>query len=272
MDRTAGDRTAGGAFARWDGDLYAANTAHHRQYDAAILTGVEVDPAARLLDLGCGSGDFTATLAGLVPAGSVLGVDADSDMIRVAAGRSTAANVEFRALLAQDIGARLPASSFDAVVSVATLHWVPAADQPAVLAGLARILRPGGLFRAEFGGAGQIAATRAILDEEARRFGDGTPRWFFPEPADYRDLLHDAGFSTGDGWVRLLSQRRSIPDEQGVRGWLTSQVLVAYDSVVPPHRLIEFREAAQRRVVQEMRRADGTFDQDYVRLDLRARR
>jgi trans-aconitate methyltransferase len=260
------------AMAQWDAKLYAQNTAHHRQFDAAILQGVDLDPTARVLDLGCGSGDFTATLAGLVPEGSVLGVDADPDMVRVAAERRAAANTEFQVLPAQRISTVLPAGSFDAVLSVATLHWIPSPDHAQVLAGIARILRPGGLFRAEFGGAGQIAAARSILDEEARRVGGDAPPWCFPEPDAYRDLLTAAGFQVADGWVRLLPQRRSMPDRDALIGWLRSQVLVGYDSVVPASRQIEFRAAAEQRAGGELRRADGTFDQDYVRLDLRVQR
>jgi trans-aconitate methyltransferase len=260
------------ALKRWDAALYAQNTAHHRQYDSAILQGVALDPAASVLDLGCGPGDFTSTLADLVPAGTVLGVDADPDMVRVAAERNAAHNTEFRELPAQRISAELPADSFDAVISVATLHWIPASDQPLVLAGIARILRPGGHFRAEFGGAGQIAAVQSILDEEARNVGGGTAPWFFPEPDSYRDLLQAAGFRIDDGWVRLLPQRRSMPDETALLGWLRSQVLIAYDALVPASRLMEFRANAERRALGELRRADKTFDQDYVRLDLSVKR
>lgn len=256
---------------QWDGALYADNTAHHRQFDATVLEGVRLAPDARVLDVGCGAGDFTRRLATLVPDGAVLGVDADPDMIRVAAEGDPVANVDFRAVQAQELADAVPADSCDAVVSVATLHWVPEADHAGVLAAIARILRPGGLFRADFGGAGQIAATREILDEEARASGATAPtRWFFPEPAAYRALLTAAGLRVDGGWVRLLRQRRSMPDAGALRGWLRSQIPLAYDTVVPADRLAQFRVSAESRVLAETRRADGTFDQEYVRMDLLA--
>ncbi len=270
----AGTTTAGGGHPhpRWDASLYADNTAHHRRFDDSVLDGIDVPADARVLDLGCGVGDFTRRLADVVPDGAVLGVDAAPDMVRVAASRCDRRNVDFRTVPAQRLDSMAAESSYDAVVSVATLHWIPAADQPGVLAQIRRILRPGGLFRAEFGGAGQISAVRALLDEEARAAGGGTAPWFFPDAHTYRRLLESAGLSTRDGWVRLVHQRRSVPDADALLGWLRSQVLVGYDPVVPEDARDAFRRRAESRAVAELRRVDGSFDQDYVRLDLRAHR
>src|SRR4029079_4446533 len=59
----------------WDGALYAANTAHHRRYDAAFLATLPLHNGDRVLDLGCGAGDFTAIGAARHLAGEVVGVD-----------------------------------------------------------------------------------------------------------------------------------------------------------------------------------------------------
>jgi ubiquinone/menaquinone biosynthesis C-methylase UbiE len=53
----------------WDGAAYAANTGHHRVFDAAFLATLPLQGNERILDLCCGSGDFTRALADLVPAG-----------------------------------------------------------------------------------------------------------------------------------------------------------------------------------------------------------
>src|SRR4051794_5430111 len=70
--------------APWDGELYAANTSHHRAHDAGFLERFPVRPTDRVVDIGCGSGDFTAIVAGLVPDGEVIGVDPQPSLLEVA--------------------------------------------------------------------------------------------------------------------------------------------------------------------------------------------
>lgn len=255
----------------WDGGLYAANSAHHRRYDDLVLSDLAVPPHGRVLDLCCGVGDLTAALAALVPDGAVLGVDAAQDMVDTANRRVRVPNVTFTRALAQRLDEVTDPGTFDAVVSVAGLHWIPAADQPRVLAAVARALRPGGVFRASFGGAGQIARLRAVLDAESARLGGGTAPWYFPTVAAYAALLDRAGLRTETGgWVRLVRQRRAFGDAVSFAGWLRSQVLIAYDAVLPTGTVAEFRRNAEQRAVDELRGPDGDFDQDFIRLDLRA--
>ncbi|HEY6749124.1 MAG TPA: methyltransferase domain-containing protein [Mycobacteriales bacterium] len=256
----------------WDAELYAANTAHHRRHDADFLGGLTLPAGARVLDVGCGVGDFTARLAGLAAGVEVLGVDADPGMVATASSRYGSDAVRFSVARAQELDRVVPAASVAAVFSVAALHWVPAAEHPAMLAQVRLVLRPGGLFRAQFGGQGQIAAVKAILDEESARLGGGPAGWFFPSPADYRPLLEAAGFTVpADCWVRLLRQVREFPVAEGMLGWLRSQTFPAYEPVLPAGASAEFRARCEERAVAELRRADGSYDIDFVRLDLLVR-
>jgi trans-aconitate methyltransferase len=255
----------------WDAALYAANTAHHRRHDDDFLGGLTLPAGARVLDVGCGVGDFTARLATLGPGVEVLGLDADPGMVATAAGHASP-SVRFAVCRAQELDRVVPADSTDAVFSVAALHWVPAGDPPGMLAQLRRVLRGGGLFRAQLGGQGQIAAVKAILDEESVRLGGGPAGWFFPAPADYRSLLAAAGFAVpDDGWVRLLGQVRRFGTAAEMLGWLRSQAFPAYEPVLPPAAVAGFRGRVEERAVAELRRADGSYDLDFVRLDLLVR-
>jgi trans-aconitate 2-methyltransferase len=253
----------------FDGALYAANTAHHRAHDDEVLAGVPLTPGTRVLDLGCGSGDFTSSLVPLVtPGGRVVGLDVSPS--QVAHARANHAPAEFVVGRAQDVGVLFPPASFDVVVSVATLHWVPAVDQPAVLAGVASALRDGGVLRIDMGGAGQIEAARAVLDQVSARFGGPSSPWYFPSPEDYRPLLDAAGFSVLR--LRLLRQRRAFRDRAAFEGWLRSQVLPAYLPRIAPDVRTSFVQACLDEGEARLRRPDGGYDQDYVRLDVLAGR
>jgi ubiquinone/menaquinone biosynthesis C-methylase UbiE len=253
----------------FDGTLYAANTAHHRAHDAEVLADVPLAAGTRVLDLGCGSGDFTAALVPAVaPGGRVVGVDVSPSQVEHA--RAHHPGAEFLVGRAQDVGGLFPPASFDVVVSVATLHWVPDADQPSVITGLAAVLPRGGVLRVDMGGAGQIEAARQVLDGVSASFGGPASPWYFPTAQGYRARLEAAGF--GVRRAGLVRQRRSFPDAVAFEGWLRSQILPAYLPGIAPDRRDGFAAAALATGLERLRREDGSYDQDYVRLDVLAER
>ncbi|HET6533090.1 MAG TPA: class I SAM-dependent methyltransferase [Actinoplanes sp.] len=93
-----------------------------------------LDGTGRLLDVGCGPGSLTIVLAPLFR--SVVGVDADPDMLGEAARHaedSGVDNVEWRCLRAEELPAGL--GTFDVITFAQSFHWM---DQPVV----ARTVRP----------------------------------------------------------------------------------------------------------------------------------
>jgi trans-aconitate 2-methyltransferase len=253
----------------WDGALYAANTAHHRAHDTAVLSVLDLRASDRVLDIGCGVGDLTVRVAGLVPDGEVVGLDPSPSLLATARAQHVAPNLRFVEGTAQRLTAAV-AGPFDVVLSTAALHWVPAVDQPAVLRGVFDVLRPGGLLRVDMGGAGQIAAVLDVLDPESLARGGPVCPWFFPGPQAFRQLLETAGLEAQD--VRLVRQRRAFPDGEALLGWLRSQVVQAYEPALPPTEVQGFQAAVERRALAELRRQDGSYDLDFVRLAVLARR
>src|SRR3954464_6253695 len=126
----------------WDGASYAANTAHHRRYDEEILATLPLRPSDRVLDLGCGSGDFTIQVAARVPDGHVGGLDAQRSMLDEAR-RVAGPNQSFVEGPVQRLAALLQDQPpFDLVLSRSVLHWVPLADHARVLTDSYAALRP----------------------------------------------------------------------------------------------------------------------------------
>ena len=103
----------------------------------ALVERLELEPGARLLDVGCGTGRLAQwmTERGI----AVTGIDPGEERIRIA--RSRTREVRFEVGEAEDLHA-FEDASFDAVCMSSVLHWV--ADKPTALAEARRVLRPGG--------------------------------------------------------------------------------------------------------------------------------
>ena len=254
----------------WDGGRYAANTGHHRVYDQLYLDTLPVRAGDVVLDLGCGSGDFTAVVAALVPDGEVIGLDPQPSLLDEARHRA-APNQRFVQGAVQQLGALFPvAGSFDVVMTRAVLQWVPLADHPGVLADAFRLLRPGGWYRAEFGGAGNIPVILRLLDDVAAGLGGPQRPWTFADVGPYLELVEQAGFDLDGGFLRLTPQRRHF-DRGTLMGWFHSQAVQAYTTTMDAEAGAAFVRGVESRF-DELARWDGTFDQTFVRMDLLARR
>jgi trans-aconitate methyltransferase len=132
------------------------------------------------------------------------------------------------------------------------------------LAAARRALADDGRLLIEFGGYGQLASVREVLDPLAAACGGAPPTWWFPHPDEYTPLLDAAGFEVEE--CVLLTQPRAMADEEALHGWLTSQVLVGYQPHIPAAAWSTFVAGALAGVTELVRRSDGSCDVEYVRI------
>lgn len=237
----------------WDPDRYATHAAFVPALGAPVVELLAVQPGERVLDLGCGDGALTEQL--VERGADVVGVDASPAMVERASARGLDARVVD--------GASLPFDrEFDAVFSNAALHWMRDAD--AVLAGVARALRPGGRFVAEMGGHGCVAAVRvALVSVLARRGVDGASRdpWYFPTVEDYGRRLERAGFAIGS--IALIPRPTLLPGD--VRDWLDVFAGSFLDGLDGAERAL-VRDEVVALLAPALRDEAGRWTADYVRL------
>ncbi|MEW2131079.1 class I SAM-dependent methyltransferase [Streptomyces sp. NPDC005435] len=127
-----------------EADTYDASRGGEARAEAAAeaVLALIPDRTGRLLDLGCGTGTVTRRLAAARPDLRVTGLDRARAMTR-----RSAVLVPGAILRADCRQLPFPDTTFDAVTSIWLLHLLAdPADRRAVLAEVARVLRPGGTY------------------------------------------------------------------------------------------------------------------------------
>jgi trans-aconitate methyltransferase len=244
---------------RWDPSAYSEHARFVSDLGAPAVDLLAPKPGERILDLGCGDGALTESIA--AAGASVVGVDSSEEMVAGARRRGLDARLaDARKLEFED--------EFDAVFSNAALHWMREPD--AVIAGVHRALRPGGRFVAEMGGHGCVAAiTLGLVAVLSRRGIDAMKLrpWYFPTAAEYGAKLRSAGFVLDE--IVLFPRGTILPG--ALEDWLDTfaRPFVA-DVPREEHRAV-FSEVA-RMLAPMLRDEQGVWTADYVRLRFAARR
>jgi demethylmenaquinone methyltransferase / 2-methoxy-6-polyprenyl-1,4-benzoquinol methylase len=113
----------------------------YKVWNRKVVRATGLRPGDAALDLACGTGSLTRSLANAVgPTGSVLGLDFSPEMLRAAQARP-APNVEYRLGDATDL-AGVPSGRFDAATIAYGARNIPNLD--GLFAEMARVLKPGG--------------------------------------------------------------------------------------------------------------------------------
>ena len=109
--------------------------------DFNVLNHLNFSKISKVLDLGCGTGNITSTLAERVgPKGVVTGVDPDKERIEVAMAENQHSNVTFFVGNEQTF----PKDQYDLVFCRYVTHWI--SNKQAVFQNVSKNLQPGGTF------------------------------------------------------------------------------------------------------------------------------
>lgn len=247
---------------KWDAGLYDAKHSFVWKMAGGVLELLEAKPGERILDLGCGTGHLTTKIA---EAGAhVMGVDRSPEMIRQAREKYPA--LRFEVMDARELSLD---GMFDAVFSNATLHWIKEPER--VIAGMAKVLRPGGRFVAEFGGKGNTdellkAVQRAWA--KLRLPGHAPHPWYYPSVAEYAALLEKNGFEVN--YAILFDRPTPLDDgERGLRNWL-EMFGGSFAEDLPDTKRGRLKEEIEEELRPVLFR-DGHWVMDYRRLRVAAK-
>jgi ubiquinone/menaquinone biosynthesis C-methylase UbiE len=168
----------------WGWATPAGRIRHVRR--AEFLSSIPLPADSRVLEIGCGTGTFTASLAGRFR--RLIAVDISAELLAVARRRVPGAT--FVQMDAHDMPFR--DSSFDAVVGVSVLHHL---DWALALRNLRRLLRPEGWIRFS---EPNLANPQVFLQKSIpilkRLAGDSPDEYAFTR-SEARRCLESSGFS-----------------------------------------------------------------------------
>lgn len=240
----------------WNSSLYDQKHAFVFEYGKGLIPMLDPQPGELILDLGCGTGHLTKTIA--ESGAHVVGIDSSQPMIEKA--RATYPELEFLIANARDFSFTDP---FDAIFSNATLHWVQPPES--VVGRISASLKTGGRFVAEFGGKGNIATIKGAFQQSIRELTGSEVDfgWYFPSIGEYASLLERYGLAVRS--AMLFERQTPLEDgEKGLRTWLRmfgDRVFQQLPDAVREQVLERTEEKARPRLFR-----DGQWFADYVRL------
>jgi tRNA (cmo5U34)-methyltransferase len=113
-------------------------------YGSAADVAARFFPSApHILDLGAGTGIFSAAIVERVPSARLTLLDASADMLQRAKARLAEWQPE---IIVQSLSEALPSGPFDVVISALAIHHSSDEEKQSLYGGIFKVLSPGGLF------------------------------------------------------------------------------------------------------------------------------
>lgn len=204
----------------WNPDVYLTFADHRGRPFFDLTSRVRVENPRRVVDLGCGPGNLTVTLAERWPDAEVEAWDSSPEMVESARERGIDAQVG-------DVRSWEPKPDTDVVVSNATLQWVP--EHAELLVRWAGALSTGSWIAVQMPGSFNSPSHEAIRTVARREpFANRLRDMPFPErervspAADYAALLTDAGCRV-DAWETVYIHE--LTGEHPVLDWMSGTAL-----------------------------------------------
>ncbi len=225
----------------WDNDMvrsYVHYSDLQRRWAWSFLAPhlKEIQPDAKILDIGCGDGKITADIAKFIPKGSILGIDLSNSMLEWAKKQYHSLeypNLSFKERSFLETGL---VDQFDLIISFCALQHC--ADQRGALGEISKILKPNGKVLI------LVPAMNNKAWNQARAKVQASPKWApywqgysprkFLSVQQYEDLLKETGFHV----VKIENIQTMDPfiDKDEILDWLEG----TFAPVVPKDQAREF--------------------------------
>lgn len=247
--------------------MYLAFADHRGRPFFDLIGRVRAESPRRVVDLGCGPGNLTATLAQRWPDAALEAVDSSEEMVAAARDRGIDAVVG-------GIAEWTPKPDTDVVVSNAALQWLP--DHRAIVTRWASELAPGSWIAFQVPNNVELPSHRAMREVACRpEFAE--PLRDMPwrqgnsvePPESYAGALTDAGCAV-DAWETTYVHQ--LTGDTPVLDWITGTALTQVRSRLTDDQWESYRQAMIPVLAEAYpMRPDGTTFYPFRRIFVVAR-
>ena len=156
----------------------------HRTMYKFTIKNLDILPNGRILDIGCGGGDFLARMYRRFPAAQFFGIDYSPLSVKRSISCNRKAVQEGKMSIAEGNVSSLPFpdNHFDAVTALATIYFWPDVQQN--IQEVVRTLKPGGMF---------IVSSESMDEARANQFVKSIPGMVYYSPDKICDFFRQAG-------------------------------------------------------------------------------
>lgn len=188
-----------------------------------LVALIRVRPGLRVIDLGCGTGELTARLAGLLPESDVLGIDSSPEMLAKTAEWARP-GLRFEERRVEDV-----AGAWDLVFSHAVIQWLE--DHRSLVPRLLSLVAPGGQLAVQLP-SNFSHPTHLLYDETAHEepFWSGLGRWERSWPVLSIDQYADLLYANGGEEITVFEKvyPHVLADADALADWMEGTALVPY--------------------------------------------
>ena len=222
----------------WDAHDYANNSSAQESWANELIDKLTLQGNEHLLDIGCGDGKITHSIAKRLNNGWIVGIDRSENMIELARNQFRLPNLSFFTMDATEISFQ---EKFDIAFSNAALHWVK--DHKAVLITLKKHMNSGARILFQMGGCGNAKDVVDVVSQIAatEKWKEYFTQFVFPyrfcNKSDYEEWLRQTGYNAKR--IELINKDMVHENAAGFKGWLRT-TWFPYTDQLPESRKEEF--------------------------------
>ena len=228
----------------WDSSKYISSSGLQTAMGKKLINTLPIRNNEDILDIGCGTGNLTIKMAGIVNNGYVTGIDSSPLMIKKAKEMAESIGVINIQFLVMDAGDINFSRQFDIVFSNSAIHWVKESEK--LLKSIRVALKQRGHIGLQFPLLNSSHPLIAIASEVIKSlkledyYNSWDFPWFVPALEEYKALLRNLGFK--DINIQQIENSFKFKSAAAAFDFFESVGFVLFLEPLPSEMKILFRE------------------------------